>query len=179
LAAIHVRKSAAHLFAASAALAAASGWLGGCTTRPANQAPMLVEVPLPDIPPLAAGVHSAPLTVPASRPRKTRRAAQETADIRNPRKKLTIIDPGQLIGLEPGAVQKLLGAPAQVRNDEFAREWVYAASGCSFRVFFYPNIKTASFRALKYGSDDGNGELIDTSDLCIRHILTARNDAAE
>src|SRR5665213_1929575 len=96
LAAIHVRKSAAHLFAAGAALAAASGWLGGCTTRPVNQAPMLVEVPLPDIPPVAAGDISAPPTVPASRPRKTMRAARETADIRKLRKKLKIIDPGEM-----------------------------------------------------------------------------------
>lgn len=87
------------------------------------------------------------------------------------------IDPGRLIGMAPAAVRELLGPPLRIESYDLSREWVYAANGCSFRVFFYPNLNTAAFRVLKYGGSDGNGELMDVSDVCIRHILTARKNA--
>jgi hypothetical protein len=93
--------------------------------------------------------------------------------------KTVTIDPDRLIGLGPSEVRKLLGAPARTREDRLPREWIYGTGRCSFRVFFYPNLNAASFRVLKYGSNDGNGELIDTSDLCIRHILMARKNATD
>ncbi len=87
------------------------------------------------------------------------------------------IDPGRLIGMAPSAVRELLGPPLRVESYDLSREWVYASNGCSFRLFFYPNLNTAAFRVLKYGGNDGNGELMDVSDVCIRHILTARKNA--
>jgi len=89
----------------------------------------------------------------------------------------TPIDPERLIGMAPSAVRELLGPPLRVESYDLSREWVYAANGCSFRLFFYPNLNTAAFRVLKYGGSDGNGELMDVSDVCIRHILTARKNA--
>jgi len=136
-------------------------------------------VALPAVPAAGPIEYAAPQIAPAPRPKHPAREARAGEDVRSLPKKLIVIDPNRLIGLEPGAVQKLLGAPARVRNDDISREWVYAAAGCSFRVFFYPNIKTNSFQALKYGGDDGNGELMDDSDVCIRHILTAKPNAAE
>src|SRR5690606_27232677 len=93
--------------------------------------------------------------------------------------KAAAIDPDRLIGMEPDEVRKLLGTPARTRNDRLPREWIYGTGRCSFRVFFYPNLNAASFRVLKYGSSDGNGALIDTSNVCIRHILMARKNAAD
>lgn len=93
--------------------------------------------------------------------------------------KAAAIDPDRLIGMDPSEVRKLLGTPARTRNDQLPREWIYGTGRCSFRVFFYPNLNAASFRVLKYGSIDGNGELIDASDVCIRHILMARKNAAD
>lgn len=87
------------------------------------------------------------------------------------------IDPARLIGMAPAAVRELLGPPLRIESYDLSREWVYAANGCSFRLFFYPNLNTAAFRVLKYGGNDGNGELMDVSDACIRHILTARKNA--
>jgi len=87
------------------------------------------------------------------------------------------IDPGRLIGMAPSAVRELLGPPLRVESYDLSREWIYASNGCSFRLFFYPNLNTAAFRVLKYGGNDGNGELMDVSDVCIRHILTARKNA--
>jgi hypothetical protein len=87
------------------------------------------------------------------------------------------IDPGRLIGMAPAAVRELLGPPLRIESYDLSREWVYASNGCSFRLFFYPNLNNAAFRVLKYGGSDGNGELMDVSDVCIRHILTARKNA--
>ena len=87
------------------------------------------------------------------------------------------IDPGRLIGMAPAAVRELLGPPLRIESYDLSREWIYASNGCSFRLFFYPNLNTAALRVLKYGGNDGNGELMDVSDVCIRHILTARKNA--
>lgn len=87
------------------------------------------------------------------------------------------VDPARLIGMAPSAVRELLGPPLRIESYDLSREWVYASNGCSFRLFFYPNLNTAAFRVLKYGGNDGNGELMDVSDACIRHILTARKNA--
>jgi hypothetical protein len=80
------------------------------------------------------------------------------------------------MGLDPDSVQKRLGTPARMENGALSREWVYSAPGCSFRIFFYPNVNSTSFRALKYGSAKDNGDAIDSSDACVRRILTARNN---
>ena len=89
----------------------------------------------------------------------------------------SVIDPRRLIGMAPGGVRELLGPPLRIESYDLSREWIYASNGCSFRIFFYPNLNTATFRVLKYGGNDGNGELMDVSDVCIRHILTARKNA--
>jgi hypothetical protein len=90
--------------------------------------------------------------------------------------KLASIDPKSLIGLEPGAVQTLLGAPSSVHKGEPTLIWSYDRPGCSFRVIFYPDLKTTSFHALKYIGVDRNGGAIDSSQSCIRDILTARDN---
>ncbi|HEY2033026.1 MAG TPA: hypothetical protein VGH02_05010 [Rhizomicrobium sp.] len=87
------------------------------------------------------------------------------------------IDPESLLGLDPDSVQKRLGTPARMENSTLSRKWIYAAPGCSFSIFFYPNVNSTSFRALKYGSANDNGESIGSSDACVRKILTARNNA--
>jgi hypothetical protein len=121
--------------------------------------------------PASSAVESVKLAPRAKKPQRERRIAEV------PHQRIASIDPDNLIGLAPGAVRKLLGPPARVENDDLSRAWIYASGGCSFRLFFYPNLNTASFRVLKYGGNDGNGELMDVSDVCIRHILTARKNA--
>jgi len=117
--------------------------------------------------------------VPREKKREHRMgAAVKTASAaRVAQTRVASIDPGRLIGLAPAAVRELLGPPLRVESSDLSREWVYASTGCSFRLFFYPNLNTAAFRVLKYGSNDGNGELIAVSDVCIQHILTARKNA--
>jgi hypothetical protein len=111
------------------------------------------------------------------RERRAARASQLASATPVSQAKEAPIDPGRLIGMAPAAVRELLGPPLRIESYDLSREWIYASNGCSFRLFFYPNLNTAAFRVLKYGGNDGNGELMDVSDVCIRHILTARKNA--
>jgi hypothetical protein len=121
-----------------------------------------------------------PAIPPRPRPRKAVREAREPPPERSTRAERPAgIDPNRLIGLSPEGVAKLIGTPSRVKDDHLSREWVYAAPGCNFRVFFYPNLNAASFRALKYGGSDSNGGNLAASDACVRRILTARANAAD
>jgi len=158
--------------------------LSGCTpmpgrpAHPASLPPMPADV-LPASSPLAepavpavARRLPAPVTPsprPARAPRESRPAPAAVA----------ALDPGRLIGLDPSEVRTLLGAPARIHDDKLAREWIYAAPGCSFRVFFYPNLNAAKLHVLKYSSTDESGARLAPSHACVRRILTGRNDATE
>jgi hypothetical protein len=91
--------------------------------------------------------------------------------------RLASIDPNSLIGLEPVAVEKLLGAPSRANKSEMSLVWTYAGAGCSFQIFFYPDLKTTAFHVLKYGGIDSNGGQIMTSHICVQDILTAKSNA--
>jgi hypothetical protein len=153
--------------------------LGGCMSLAEKVPPSAelrgsvadAEVAPPPEPAVSVPVEPAPRIRKVSRVKPASRVPSQD--------KVAIIDPDSLIGMEPGEVRKLLGTPVRTRNDQLPREWIYGTGRCSFRVFFYPNLNTAAFRVLKYGSSDGNGEMIDTSDVCIRHILMARKNAAD
>ncbi|HJT42754.1 MAG TPA: hypothetical protein VJ750_04550 [Rhizomicrobium sp.] len=121
-----------------------------------------------------AGPVAEPVKVDVQKKAVPERRAPERA-VRS--KKAVPVDPARLIGMPPSAVRRLLGPPARIENDDLSREWVYASNNCSFRLFFYPNLNAASFRVLKYGGSDGNGGLMDVSDICIRHILMTRANA--
>jgi hypothetical protein len=115
------------------------------------------------------------VTPPPSQPPpvKPRRQVRETP--REPQKepeRVASIDPKSLIGLAPSAVEKMLGAPTNISKGDPSLVWTYSGQGCSFQIFFYPDLKTASFHALKYSSSGGAGE----SDACIRNILAVRTN---
>jgi len=131
-------------------------------------------------------VASAPAMRPAPAPRtaavKPKKAPRDLrpSDVDTsppPPLRTASIDPKSLLGLDPDSVEKRLGPPARMENNALSHEWVYSVSGCSFRIFFYPNVNSTSFRALKYGSTKDNGESLDSSDACVRKILTARTNA--
>jgi hypothetical protein len=89
----------------------------------------------------------------------------------------TSIDPVTLIGLGPDQVWGKLGAPAWVEAENPAQAWVYAVHDCSFSVVFYPDLKS-SFRALKITGKGKDGIALNSSDACIRNILTVKYNAA-
>lgn len=153
--------------------------LSGCMTLGDSTPPPYVPAPatVAQLPPVVVVPPAVPPRTPAPRPRRAVREAKAVPELHALRDKLVLIDPDKLIGMDTRGVQKLLGAPVRVKNDDLSREWVYASPGCSFRVFFYPNLNSASFRVLKYGSSGDNGELLDVSDVCVRRILTAKSNA--
>jgi hypothetical protein len=85
--------------------------------------------------------------------------------------RLASIDPKTLIGLAPAAVERLLGTPSSVSKADPSLVWTYSGQGCTFQIIFYPDLNTSSFHALKYGSTGG-----DASDVCVRNILTVKNN---
>jgi hypothetical protein len=116
-----------------------------------------------------------PAPPPAS---KAKRPWHETHDVPKPDtpEKIAKIDPNSLIGLEPLAIERILGTPTRTGKIDMSLIWTYASADCSLQIFFYPDIKTSSFHVLKYGAADGNGGLIDTSQPCIQRILTVKNN---
>jgi hypothetical protein len=153
--------------------------LGGCMTLGDKARPPIAadSASLTTVSAAAVKVSTPLIAPPVKFTQRVKKPLRERRVAESPHQKMSSIDPDHLIGLTPGAVRQLLGPPARVENEELSRAWVYASGGCSFRLFFYPNLNTASFRVLKYGGNDGNGVLMDVSDVCIRHILTARKDA--
>ncbi|MFO1059165.1 MAG: hypothetical protein U1E53_19640 [Dongiaceae bacterium] len=69
----------------------------------------------------------------------------------------SLLDPGQLVGLDLAAVTRLLGQPAAQSERPPAKVWSYNGDGCSLRVFVYPDINTRLFRALTYDIQGTDG----------------------
>ena len=164
---------------ATALLFCALATLGACTDMGTHaRAPAVAPPPLP----LAsvASRAAAKRPVPTAKPRNQRAvdAPEMQPKLALRRDQPPAIEPESLLGLDPDAVEKRLGTPVRVESDALSREWVYGSSGCSFHIFFYPDIKTNAFHVLKYGSNDGSGGRLSNSDTCIRRILMARNNAA-
>jgi hypothetical protein len=106
---------------------------------------------------------------PPPAPMRAKRQVRETRESKEP-ERVASVDPKNLIGLAPAAVEKLLGSPSNISKSDPSLVWTYAGQGCSFQVYFYPDIKTASFHALKYSSTAG--EQTD----CLRNILMVRSN---
>jgi len=156
--------------------------VSGCMTLGDHTPPPAVpaDQPLIDAQQASLMTPEEPAVPSKVKPRKPPREVREAPSENHPaREKTAAIDPGQLIGKSPDDVKKLMGAPTKIRDDHLSREWVYSSPGCNFRVFFYPNLNAASFRALKYGGSDSNGGLLAVSNVCVRKILTARANAAD
>ena len=146
--------------------------LGGCMNM-GHRPPVIAPPPISSAPDAKT---TPPQRAVSMKPRKPAPHETRTAETEPP-VKVIAIDPQSLLGLDPDGVQKRLGAPERMENSALSRKWIYSAPGCSFSIFFYPNVNSASFRALKYGSANDGGESIDSSDVCMRKILTARNNA--
>ncbi len=57
-------------------------------------------------------------------------------------------DPQRLVGLDFDGTKALLGDPAARMEQPPAKVWAYAGGGCTFSVFFYPNVDDQVFRVL-------------------------------
>lgn len=116
-------------------------------------------------------VSTATPPAPAAQTAKPKRVVREARDTKEP-EKVASLDPKNLIGLQPAAVERLLGSPSNVSSKDPSLVWTYAGQGCSFQVFFYPDLKTATFHALKYSSTAGE----QADNACIRNILMVKSN---
>ena len=148
--------------------------VGGCS---------IFEAPKPDAspqaPPPDTKSHAHAQQIPKQKPKPPPpipdlREADTHEPEPPPPPKVASIDPNSLIGLDPPSVQKLLGAPANIRTGNPSIIWTYAGTGCVFQVIFYPDIKTANFHALKFLASDGAGGHADET--CIHNLLVLRNN---
>ena len=145
-------------------------FLGGCTEKPdsrvlpgpavaaADKAP-LQQIPRSVLPPPSA---RAPLPRPVVRPEK-------------PDRKMARLTPDTLVGLTQPAIGQLLGKPTETREEAMMIRWTYTTQNCSLNVFFYPDIATGSFRALKYNVTGFKGRTGHGQD-CTNYLMMARSD---
>ncbi len=59
-------------------------------------------------------------------------------------------DPEQLIGLDPGALEALLGAPGLKREDADAQVWQYRGADCVLDAFLYSDGLAEPYRVTYY-----------------------------
>jgi hypothetical protein len=148
--------------------------LCGCVSQDTGVAAVSQSRIAMSVPPTVVAV-SIPWPVLQEVPAKLEKARHEVR--RKPVEKASI-DPGRLIGLGPDQVRGMLGTPSRVEAENPAQAWVYTVRDCSFRVFFYPDLK-ASFRALKFTGNGKDGVPLNSSNACIRNILTVRYNVAD
>jgi len=144
-------------------------FLGGCTEKPDSRV-------LPS--PAVAAADKFPQQVPKAAPAPPPARAVAPRPAARPdraERKLAKLSPDTLVGLTPPAVGQLLGKPAETREDAMMIRWTYTTQNCSLNVFFYPDIATGSFRALKYNvtgtkirTGHGHG--------CTNYLMMARSD---
>lgn len=70
----------------------------------------------------------------------------------------TAAAPVQLVGMNEGEVQALLGAPSMVEDHAPGKTWRFRKHDCVLSVALYPDVQTRVFRTLSYEvtSDDHN-----------------------
>lgn len=59
-------------------------------------------------------------------------------------------NPDELVGLDEADLRKLLGSPAEIRNEGAARILSYRAPDCTLDVIMFLDVKTAILRVLSY-----------------------------
>jgi len=133
--------------------------LTGCqlfkpTLPPAPPPAETAAAPEPPAPPPPPPPEPAPL--PAQKPAQVAATQPIAAPPPGP-------DPKELVGLDFGQTQHLLGKPSRQEEKPPAKVWVYDGTNCDLTIFFYADINTQQFRALTYeikhhqateGSDD-------------------------
>ena len=61
-----------------------------------------------------------------------------------------LADPEQLIGLDERGVEMILGPPGTEREVPPAKIWQYSVIDCVISVYFYLNLESQAFQALRY-----------------------------
>jgi len=84
-------------------------------------------------------------------------------------------DPGQLLGLDPDALEGRLGPPDLLRREAPAEVWQYRGSACVLDLFLYE--KEGGKQVVYLEARDFEAAEVESRS-CLRGLLTARRDAA-
>lgn len=93
-----------------------------------------------------------PEPVPESSPTEPAQVAAlpPPADLPPPVDPASEVRPQRVVGLTENALAQWLGPPANTREESPARVWRYQGIECAFDVFFYLDLVSREFRALRY-----------------------------
>jgi len=78
-------------------------------------------------------------------------------------------DPKELVGLDFGQTEALLGLPTKQEEKPPAKVWTYSGTDCELTIFFYADINTQEFRALTY-EFTGNEATGGSDDQCLAQL---------
>ncbi|MGE0118541.1 MAG: hypothetical protein AB7S71_12595 [Dongiaceae bacterium] len=78
-------------------------------------------------------------------------------------------DPKELVGLDFGETEALLGLPTKQEEKPPAKVWTYSGTDCELTIFFYADINTQEFRALTY-EVTGNEATGGSDDQCLAQL---------
>jgi len=111
-------------------------------------------------PPEQPSTPSGPVALtPPPAPAASAKAAAKRRDAAKPAQTAVAPPPPvQLVGMDEGAVQALLGAPSMVEDHAPGKTWRFRKHDCVLSVALYPDVQTRVFRTLSYEvtSDDHN-----------------------
>ena len=99
---------------------------------------------------------AAPSAAAQTEPTQTQGAAPQVAALPTPADLPPPVDPAsevrpqRVVGLTENALAQWLGPPANTREESPARVWRYQGIDCAFDVFFYLDLVSREFRALRY-----------------------------
>jgi hypothetical protein len=140
-------------------------------------APATAEEAPASEPPAAAGVPPARTAVPR-RPAPTRQASAQPPSppaSAGPR----TVEPAELVGYNFDSVLTVLRQPDAVEKNALSVVWTYAGSDCTLQLYFYPDIRTAVFRLLKYELKRNSGEKLNESGACMQPMMAMRKDESQ
>jgi hypothetical protein len=119
--------------------------------------PRVVSAPAPQEPSAPSGPIA--LTAPPT-PAAPAKAAvpAKRRDSTKPVQTAQAAPPVQLVGMNEGEVQALLGAPSAVEDHAPGKTWRFRKHDCVLSVALYPDVQSRVFRTLSYEvtSDDHN-----------------------
>jgi hypothetical protein len=86
------------------------------------------------------------------------------------------VAPDELVGSDFSTVRDVLRQPDYVQYSALTVVWAYSGSGCTLRLFFYPDIQTRRFHVLKYDLRSAAGDKMSDGGACMQHLAVTKND---
>jgi hypothetical protein len=114
----------------------------------------------------------APATTPPDRPPVVA-ALPVPADLPPPVDPAQEVRPQSVVGLTENALARWLGAPANTREESPARIWRYEGIDCAFDVYFYLDLVSREFRALRYEVKGSSND----DQRCLQPVFAGRGSA--